>query len=264
MAQAALECANIALTKIGAAQITDLAGTEETAKACNLVLDPLRKSLLRMHPWNFAVKRDNVEPTFIGISNATDSGGLIQIQTASNHGWSTGNVVTIEDVDGVPANGTWTITVVDADEFTLDDSTFSGTYTASDDDQVTLAPDFGFAYQIAIPSDCLRILRVNEVTGANYRIERNKILTDDYPVELKYVYDVTTYTEMDVEFYQILATGLAADICYRITQSSAKEAELKDQFKKMLSKVRFDDASEDPGEVLEANDWIDSRFSYNG
>lgn len=48
---------NSALIKIGVEPITALSDNTRQAKLCNEQYDKLRKSLLRMHPWNFAVKR---------------------------------------------------------------------------------------------------------------------------------------------------------------------------------------------------------------
>jgi len=66
----------------------------------------------------------------LAVSNASASGGLIKITTSTNHNLSTGNFVQISGVQGVPANGFWTITVSDATNFTLSGSTFSGSYTS--------------------------------------------------------------------------------------------------------------------------------------
>jgi hypothetical protein len=54
----------------------------------------------------------------------------IQI-TAANHGYKTGQKTTISGVGGITAaNGTWTVTVVDPNNFTLNGSIGSGTYTS--------------------------------------------------------------------------------------------------------------------------------------
>ena len=54
----------------------------------------------------------------------------IQI-TAANHGYKTGQKITIVGVGGITAaNGTWTVTVLDPNTFTLNGSTGSGTYTS--------------------------------------------------------------------------------------------------------------------------------------
>lgn len=62
--------------------------------------------------------------TITGATNATP----IKI-TAGSHGFDDGNLVTIHDVGGnTAANGTWTITYVDADNFTLDGSVGNGAW----------------------------------------------------------------------------------------------------------------------------------------
>ena len=54
----------------------------------------------------------------------------IQI-TAANHGYKTGQKITIAGVGGITAaNGTWTVTVLDPNNFTLNGSIGSGAYTS--------------------------------------------------------------------------------------------------------------------------------------
>jgi hypothetical protein len=75
------------------------------------------------------------------IGNVTNNGGLIQISTAGvtmpssdvldlPHGFQTGQQAVIAGVVGVPANGPWTVTVIDSVTFTLNGSTFSGSYVS--------------------------------------------------------------------------------------------------------------------------------------
>lgn len=64
------------------------------------------------------------------VSNATNA-SPIQITTTVAHGWTDGEKVYIENVNGnTAANGTWIITRVDDTSFTLNGSTGSGTYTS--------------------------------------------------------------------------------------------------------------------------------------
>lgn len=66
--------------------------------------------------------------TNLAISNVSN-GTPIQVTTASAHGLATGDTVTVLGALGVPAaNGTWTITVLGANSFTLNGSVGSGTY----------------------------------------------------------------------------------------------------------------------------------------
>jgi hypothetical protein len=64
-----------------------------------------------------------------GVSAVANNGsGLVRITRAA-HGFATNDVVTVADVSGVPgANGTFTITVIDANSFDLVGSTFTGAY----------------------------------------------------------------------------------------------------------------------------------------
>ena len=70
--------------------------------------------------------------TPVSIADVTNSAGLIFVSTgATPHNLNTGQTVIISGVVGVPAaNGTWTITVVDAYNFTLAGSVFSGDYSS--------------------------------------------------------------------------------------------------------------------------------------
>lgn len=66
------------------------------------------------------------------ISGAADNGsGLIRITTSATNPFVTGDVVTINGVNGtVEANGTWTITVISTTTFDLQGSTFVNAYSA--------------------------------------------------------------------------------------------------------------------------------------
>src|SRR6202034_3839924 len=61
------------------------------------------------------------------ITGASDASPIVI--TSANDGLVTGDVVTITGVTGnTAANGTWTITVIDANDFSLNGSTGNGTY----------------------------------------------------------------------------------------------------------------------------------------
>jgi len=64
-----------------------------------------------------------------GISAVANNGGGAVRITRAAHGFATNDVVTVADVSGVPgANGSFTITVIDANSFDLVGSTFTGAY----------------------------------------------------------------------------------------------------------------------------------------
>ena len=264
MAQSELELCNSALSKLGCrVKLTTVStsGTTQEERACASRVDICKRTVLAMHPWNFAIKRTNLEPVYTSITNVSSSGGLIKI-TKTAHGFSTGNRVTIKDVAGTTeANGTWFITKVDADNFTLDDSTYSNAYTTGG--SYTQAATFDFIYSIALPSDCLRVLRVNdEMISPDWRIEAGRMQTNSDSNYLKYTYNVTDYTTMSIMFYEALSLYLAWDISLELGRDNQTKEQLGRDFKEVLAKARFVDATEDPAEQIEASDWVASRLTY--
>lgn len=68
------------------------------------------------------------------VAAAINSGGLIKVTTGAAHVRKTGDTVVIANAvtsGGMVLNGSWTITFVDATNFTLDGSSFVGAYTGS-------------------------------------------------------------------------------------------------------------------------------------
>jgi hypothetical protein len=57
MATTQLDIANLALTAIGTRNILSMDEQTKDARACKMHYDDSRKSVLRLHPWNFAIKR---------------------------------------------------------------------------------------------------------------------------------------------------------------------------------------------------------------
>lgn len=259
MAQSNLEVANMALLKLGEDTIAALGGTGKSAQTANYMIEPAKRAVLRMHPWNFAIKRYLHD--LDDVAGTANNGGLIRITTTSNHGLSTGDKVTIVDVGGTTeANGTWTITNDGAKLFTLQSSTYSNAWTSGG--EWGPAPQFKYTWAHTLPSDCLRVLDVNpDDVNPEWRIENGKILTDIQEPELVYIYDVTSYTLMDTVFYEALSTYLAWIMCPRLTEDLKRKEQLWEDFKLILSKARFVDGTEDSTRTLEASDWIISRLS---
>jgi len=93
----------------------------------------------------------NISNTLMAtVSGAANNGsGLIRITTSAAHYFSTYDTVVVASVGGVPAaDGTWTITVIDATHFDLIGSTFSGTYTSGG-----TAEDISLTPPAQLPSD---------------------------------------------------------------------------------------------------------------
>lgn len=62
MATDFVEIANSALAKLGASTILSLDDDVKEARLCKLRMNPVRRIVLRMHPWNCAIKRESLAP----------------------------------------------------------------------------------------------------------------------------------------------------------------------------------------------------------
>jgi hypothetical protein len=96
----------------------------------------------------YAFAGDHSTAAQFTITNAANNGsGLIRI-TATGHSFATGDRISIGNVAGVTnANGTWTITKIDANTFDLQASTFAGVYSGSGSKATSAGSIYGvFSY----------------------------------------------------------------------------------------------------------------------
>jgi len=138
---------------------------------------------------------------------------------------------------------------------------------------LTTTPAWGFKYEYDIPSDCLRILMVNDTYGgpdmsdyrdkpvADYSLEGNKILTDfEAPLKLRYISRVEDTTEWDSMFVEALACRLAMEMCEDLTQSNTKRELAQSEYTAMLRSAIRASAVEQPAQAMPDNSWMMSRL----
>ena len=139
----------------------------------------------------------------------------------------------------------------------------------------TETPDFGYAYQYALPTNpfCLRVLEFSNGTlsypqdnmvsnsgGPVFAIEGRKLLTDEGTVKIKYVAKITDPQEYDVSLIQVIAARLAANIGYAITGSNSIVQMMYAKYDEEIKEARLNDATEGAPQRLEASDFIESRL----
>jgi hypothetical protein len=280
MAATHTEIANLAIAHLGGRALTALA-SDTTQQAASLRkwynpdgVTPVYTALdeiLRAHPWNFAVKRKRQTISYFSVTNVTDSSGLIKI-TDGSHGMQTGDRVYIKDVEGVEAaNGQWYITRVDNDEFTLNDSTFSGTYTAATGEWVKI-PQFAYDFQHTPPDDCLRPISINadggqmEDDGSDFLYEQGLILCDDETINLKYIARITTATSYPSDFVTAFSYLLASYIASDTAGMSGQATQMRQFYETaVVNKARSRDSAEGKGRRIlpfEDSQLIMSRSAY--
>lgn len=130
--------------------------------------------------------------------------------------------------------------------------------------QTSNTPIWEFDYEYQIPSDVLRILKIDSTL--DWQVEVNAvsgakvIVTDDPEMNIKYIKRVTDTTLFTPYFDEVLATRVAADISYYMTQSTSLMESLMKAYQVMLAQARSFDAQEGTPPEVEADDWLNSRF----
>ncbi len=125
--------------------------------------------------------------------------------------------------------------------------------------QLVDAPAFGFSFQYQLPSDSLRVLRLND-SHTPYRIEGRKLLTDSNTVNLIYIKQVTDEAQFDSNYSNILALRIAAQLAYVITNSVRLSESLKQEYRLELNRAKMHDAQEDSIYILETDTFTNSHL----
>lgn len=126
-------------------------------------------------------------------------------------------------------------------------------------------PAYEFSKEFVIPSDVLRILEIDS-EDFEFRIEHNAsdgnrvILTDATTVKIKYIKNITDVSQFDASFVEVLATRIAADLAYTVTDSVNFATTMYELYLDTLSKARTYNAQEGTPNQVTAKLWLNSRF----
>jgi hypothetical protein len=132
--------------------------------------------------------------------------------------------------------------------------------------QNSTAPVIEYTYAYALPSDCLRVLKVHNGTtdsiqsAIDYKLEGRNIVTDEGTVYLIYVALVTDPNEYDSYLQESISHQLAADLCYAITNNATLANNYMARADERLREARFIDATENSLGTIESNEFTDARL----
>lgn len=263
MAVTEVSICNMALSRVGHTTITALSDANDAARQCNLHYEPSRDALLRSHPWNFAVKRTRLitqAETAKTITGATKANPCVI--TAASHGYSDGDRVKIETVGGMTEinDRYFTINVLTTSTFELvgENSTSYTTYTSGG--TATKVPASTFDYWFTLPTDCLRVIRVDDDLYT-WKNENGRILYNDDEADLIYIAKITDPTVFDAQFVDLLAQKIAAEIAVKLTDNANLAANLWQVFGNKQREARsFDGLDGGTPDGIEADAWINSRL----
>jgi hypothetical protein len=210
----------------------------------------------------------------LNITGATAANPVVL--TAAAHGLSDGDWIFVQGVAGMTElNGNFyivdnattnTFSLQDTDEADVNGLSYTAYVSGGQILEAIDLPalDTGTVVVYAKPSDMIKPIRKSE-KNAYISIEDGKIISDTEDLKMKYTYRCTDTTRYFPKFTQALATRLAAEIAFRIT-NSVQKAELlhKDYNERILPGAISVDSTQGTPDEIDQNEWLDSMIIGSG
>jgi hypothetical protein len=141
--------------------------------------------------------------------------------------------------------------------------------------RASLAPDattplFGFENRFLLPFNCLRMVglfdeaemdRNYTSTKKPWKIEGRYVLANASSIKIFYIEDVTATGDFDPLFIEALAWLLAKDLAYALSTGPRMVQMTDASFRETMRQAKLADAIEGTPEVMEASEWVDSRYA---
>ena len=249
-----VDIANSALIKLGASRIASFSENTPEARLMTDRYDNIRDSLLRSHPWNFAVKRSS----------------LTRITTVPEYGYAYKYLI--------PSDSLRILNIINNMYQSTDYTTWAASTAYAVGDLVTTSYNIVYECIVAHTSGAdfetdykadkwqikYTIQVVPNVSGSEikYEVENGELLTDSSSVKVRYIFkneDVNTY---DSIFKEVLAYKLAIDLCIPIVNSTNLKQQLVEELRLFRAEAMSYDAQENyETDYPNSDDFLNSRYT---
>ena len=132
--------------------------------------------------------------------------------------------------------------------------------------QNSTAPVVEYDHAYALPSDCLRVLKIHNGTtdsiasALDYKLEGRNIVTDIDTVFVIYIALDTDPNNYDTYLRESISHQLAADLAYAITNNATLANQYMTRADERLREARFIDATENSLGTIEASEFTNARL----
>ena len=132
--------------------------------------------------------------------------------------------------------------------------------------QNSTAPVVEYSHAYALPSDCLRVLKIHNGTtdsiasSIDYKLEGRNIVTDEGTVFIIYIALDTDPNNYDTYLQESIAHQLAADLAYAVTNNATLAEKYMTRADERLREARFVDATENSLGTVESSEFTDARL----
>ena len=132
--------------------------------------------------------------------------------------------------------------------------------------QNSTAPVVEYSYAYALPSDCLRVLKVHNgstdsiKSDIDYKLEGRNIVTNEGTVYIVYIAIDTDPNNYDTYLQESISHQLAADLAYAVTNNATLADKYMVRADERLREARFIDATENSLGTIESSEFTDARL----
>ena len=132
--------------------------------------------------------------------------------------------------------------------------------------QNSTAPVVEYSHAYALPSDCLRVLKIHNGTtdsiksAIDYKLEGRNIVTDEGTVFIIYIALDTDPNNYDTYLQESISHQLAADLAYAVTNNATLADKYMVRADERLREARFIDATENSLGTIESSEFTDARL----
>jgi hypothetical protein len=125
----------------------------------------------------------------------------------------------------------------------------------------TTAPVNDWAYQYQLPADFLRSITVGDLGAeAEFKIEGRKLLCDDNPCYLRYVFANDNPATYDAMLVDLMTVTMAHRMAYAITQSAALVEQMAVQVRMLTKQAKAADGQDDTPDYLGDNPILSAGY----
>lgn len=122
-------------------------------------------------------------------------------------------------------------------------------------------PPFKWAYEFQLPSDCLRVVSLEN--DPEYKVSQRKILANTNALYLTYIYRLTDVAQFDPLLSSAIEARLASELAFPLVESKSLRDDMWAMYTTKLREAKGVDSREKSSSEFDADVWVrNSGRSY--
>lgn len=119
---------------------------------------------------------------------------------------------------------------------------------------LSTTPPFKWAYEFQLPSDCLRVVSLED--DPEFKVSQRKILANTNVLYLTYIYRLTDVAQFDALLSAAMEARLASELAYSLLESKSLRDDMWNMYMAKLREARGVDSREKSASEMDADVWV--------